>query len=62
MRIRTVSGKVLKDRAYEIALNPEYDGYQRGLTSMVYKFFDKKKKIRSECKRSAISGITQTID
>ena len=27
---------------YDIASNPEYDGYQRGLASMVYKFFDKK--------------------
>ena len=34
--------KVLKDKAYNIASNPEYDGYQRGLESMVYKFFDKK--------------------
>ena len=31
----TVSDKVLKDRAYEIALNPKYDEYQRGLVSMV---------------------------
>ena len=30
------------DKAYNIASNPEYDGYQRGLASMVYKFFDKK--------------------
>ena len=36
---RTVSGKVLKDRAYEIALNPKFDGYQRGLVSMVHKGF-----------------------
>ena len=34
--------KVLRDKAYDIASNPEYDGYQRGLASMVYKFFDKK--------------------
>ena len=34
--------KVLKDRAFEIASDPKYDGYQRGLASMVYKFFDKK--------------------
>ena len=33
---------VLRDKAYNIASNPEYDGYQRGLASMVYKFFDKK--------------------
>ena len=39
---RIKSGKVLRDKAYDIASNPEYDGYQRGLASMVYKFFDKK--------------------
>ena len=40
----TQSGKVLKDKAFEIANNPKYDGYQRGLASIVYKFFDKKSK------------------
>ena len=39
---RTKSDKVLRDKAYDIASNPEYDGYQRGLASMVYKLFDKK--------------------
>ena len=39
---RTKSDNVLRDKAYNIASNPEYDGYQRGLASMVYKFFDKK--------------------
>ena len=39
---RTKSDKVLRDKAYDIATNPEYDGYQRGLASMVYKFFHKK--------------------
>ena len=39
---RTTADKVLRDKAYNIASNPEYDGYQRGLASMVYKFFDKK--------------------
>ena len=39
---RTESDKVLKDNAFKIASDPEYDGYQRGLASMVYKFFDKK--------------------
>ena len=39
---RTVSDKVLKDRGYEIAINPKFDGYQSGLASMLYKFFDKK--------------------
>ena len=39
---RTKADKVLRDKAYNIASNPKYDGYQRGLASMVYKFFDKK--------------------
>ena len=41
---RTQVGKFLKGKAFEIASNPNYDGYQRGLASMVYKFFDKKSK------------------
>ena len=39
---RTASDKVLRDKALNIAKNPKYDGYQRGLASMVYKSFDKK--------------------
>ena len=39
---RTTSGKVLRDKAFSIAKNPKYDGYKKGLASMVYKFFDKK--------------------
>ena len=39
---RTVADKILKSRAFNIAKDPKYDGYQRGLASMVYKFFDKK--------------------
>ena len=38
---RTQSNKVLRDKAFKIASDPNYDGYQRGLASMVYKFFDK---------------------
>ena len=38
---RTVSDKTLKNRAYEIAKIPEYDGYQRLLVKMVFKFFEK---------------------
>ena len=33
--------KILRDNAYNIASNPKYDIFQRGLASMVYKFFDK---------------------
>ena len=39
---RTASDKILHDKAFNIAKNPKYDGYQGGLASMVYKFFDKK--------------------
>ena len=46
---RTQSDKVLRDKAFKITSHPKYDGYQRGLASMVYKFFDKK---------SSGSGIT----
>ena len=45
---RTTSDKILRDKVSNIAKYPKYDGYQRGLASMVYKFFDK---------RSSGSGI-----
>ena len=57
---RTEADKVLRDKAYDIASNPEYDGYQRGLASMVYKFFDKKsigsgvKKLKDTAKPSSL--------
>ena len=35
----TISDKILKDRAYVIARNRKYDGYQRALASMVYSLF-----------------------
>ena len=41
---KTASDKVLWDKAFNITKNPKYDGYQSGLASMVYKFFDKKSK------------------
>ena len=39
---RTAADKVLRDKAFNIAKSPRYDGYQRLLASMVYNFFDKK--------------------
>ena len=50
---RTEADKVLRNKAYDIASNPEYDGYQRGLASRVYTFFDKK---------SIGSGTTKSKD
>ena len=49
---RIQSDKVPRDKAFKIASNPKYDGPQRGLASMVYKFFDKK---------SGGSGITNEL-
>ena len=37
---RTESDKDLEDKAFKIASNPKYDGYKRGLASMVYRFFE----------------------
>ena len=51
---RTQSDKVLRDKAFKIASDPKYDGYQRGLASMVYKFFDKKS---ASLNKSSGSGI-----
>ena len=45
----TASAKFLRDKAFDIAKSPIYDEYQRGLASMVYKFFDKK---------SGVTGVT----
>ena len=52
LKRRTASDKILRDKAFNIAKNPKYDGYQRGLASMVYKFFDKK---------SAGSGVNMDV-
>ena len=46
---RTQSDKVLRDKAFKIASDPKYEGYLRGLASMVHRFFYKK---------SSGSGIT----
>ena len=42
LKRRTFSDKVLRDKTLNNAKNPKHDGYQRGLASMVYNFFDKK--------------------
>ena len=64
---RTKSDKVLRDKVYNIAGNPEYDGYQRGLASMVYKFFDKKsmgsrvKKLKYTTKPSSLERSSSIL-
>ena len=55
LKRRTQSAKVLKNKAFAIASNQKYDGCQRGLASMVYKFFDKKSRgsgIKNEIKEN----------
>ena len=51
---RTKSDTVLKDKAFKIASDPKFDGYQGGLVSMVYKFFDK---MSASLNKSSGSGI-----
>ena len=53
MERRTTSDKNLRDETFNIATNPKYDGYQRGLASMVYKFFDKKSTLLTD---KSVSG------
>ena len=38
---RTASDITLREKAFNIAENPKYDGFQKGLASMVFKVFDK---------------------
>ena len=38
---RIAADKVVREKSFNFAKDPKYDGYQRGLASMVYKFFDK---------------------
>ena len=64
---RTEADKFLKDKAYDIASNPKYDSYQRGLASMVYKFFDKKstgsgfKKLKNTAEPSALARTSSIL-
>ena len=39
---KTASDKVLWDKTFNINKNPKYDGYQKSIASMVYKYFDRK--------------------
>ena len=52
---RTASDKILRDKSFNTAKSPKYDGYQRDLAPMVYKFFDKKISV-SGIKNENMSG------
>ena len=53
LKRRTASYKILRDKAFNIAKSPKYDGYQKGLASMVYNFFDKKSALLTDKSVSA---------
>ena len=57
---RTASDKVLFNKAFNIGKNPKYDGYQRRLASMVYKFFDKRSALFTD-KPACGSGVKSKI-
>ena len=61
LKKRTAADKDLRDKAFNIAKNSKYDGYQRGLASMVYKFFYKNTKASGVtlANKSAIKSIPQ---
>ena len=59
---RAADDKVLRNKPFNYAKDPKYDGYQRGLASMVYKFFDKKtigSGVTMLANKSAIKSIPQ---
>ena len=64
---RTKSDKVLRDKMYNIASNPEYDGYERDLASMVFNFFDKMsmgsgvKKLKDTTKPSSLERSSSIL-
>ena len=61
---RTESDKGLRDKAFKIASNPKYNGYERGLASVVYKFCDKKSKgsgIKSLSNQQLADTLHKTI-
>ena len=62
LKYRTAADKFLRDKAFNIAKNTKYDGYQRGLDSMVYKVFNKNTKgngVTKLANKSAIKYVPQ---
>ena len=62
LKNRTAADKFLRHKTLNIAKDPKYHGYQRGLSSMVYRFFNKKAKgssVTTLANKSAIKSILQ---
>ena len=53
-KIKKAVDKILRNKVFNIAKNPKYDGCQHGLVSVVYKFFNKK--TATLAKKSAIEN------
>ena len=58
---RTISDNILKDKAYKIFVNPKYDGYQRGLASMVYKLSDKKSRSGASVSEDLVQELHKPV-
>ena len=58
---RNISDKILKNRAYEIARDHNYDGYQRALTGIFYKFFDKKTGLGMSINEQLAEKLDKTV-
>ena len=56
---RTASEQVLLNKVFDIAKNPKYDGYKRGIASMTYWFFDKKSASLARSK-TASGGVVKS--
>ena len=56
---RTALDEVLHDKTFNIAKNPKYDRYQRGLASMVYKIFDRRSNLLTDI--SALGGSIKNM-
>ena len=56
---RTVADKILRNKAFNFVKDPKYDGYQKGLAFMIYKFFDSK--VALPDKESAGSGVNTKL-
>ena len=61
LKKRIAADKSLRDKAFNVAKDTKYDRYQRGLASMVYKFFDKKSKGSGVTTLANNSAIKYTI-
>ena len=56
---KTISDKILEERAYEVDRNPNYNGYQRRLATIIYEIFDNK--AESGAKASVYEDLDQEL-